>query len=246
MTMFKGIPYDNGFTDDDLNECQAVFFNIRNTVRTPDQLSAAIKNNWHAYAKTAIMYGNKWGNVAPRYKTDQYILSTKVKVSELDIYWKDNIPITHDAPIGVKRNWAQEKEKGPIGFPGWRGSIKYKVSGEKSGRYEFDGNTFEGSGINTGSGGFAGAYYYSLNLYAQDWPAMTQSWKCAMEFKRLTLDNRHELAIVIDLFDTYDKVRKFLDNDLEIMRDHYQKAYMWGQLKGDKRHPSFIVKELFK
>lgn len=95
---------------------------------------------------------------------------------------------THSAPLNGVTNWHSATDK-PRGYPGWNGAIKFSVSCPQNVR-SHGSDFFDGTGINTGSGGGGSAvcqkfknhtenrYRYDLKLFADDWVGLAahESW----------------------------------------------------------------------
>lgn len=92
---------------------------------------------------------------------------------------EENVSNSHNSPVKGVKNWCNEHNDRPNGYPGWRGKVGMVIrdDGYSAIRDLFD----EAEGFNTGSGGYSGqnlaveklhTMQYELRLYEQDFPAM--------------------------------------------------------------------------
>lgn len=92
------------------------------------------------------------------------------KVNSMKLTWVDSASNSHAAPRNGVKNWERDPSK-PMGYPGWAGSISYSISHDIG----FSSGIFEGTCLNTGSGG--GGYdsaSYSITLFDSDWPGLSR------------------------------------------------------------------------
>jgi len=96
-----------------------------------------------------------------------------IKVISLDVRWSDSVSNSHDCPQNGSTNWGGRDANMPKGYPGWTGNIKFQVSHVVP---SFFSNIFEGTRINTGSGGARGnnIYSYSVIFFADDWVGLNK------------------------------------------------------------------------
>lgn len=125
--------------------------------------------------------------------SDLFVVGSRVFSSSEEIPVITNFSLTsmlfnkfisnsHNAPIGQPTNFSGKKDL-PTGFPGWKGTVKFELSGRYPG---FSSRIFENTGIcfGSGSGGTkfdestrkeAGQWYQAeVILFAQDWPGLAE------------------------------------------------------------------------
>lgn len=98
-----------------------------------------------------------------------------IRITKLELGRSENISNTHYCPHNGVTNWGS-KDDAPRGYPGWQGSIDFKVSHDVP---SFFRNVFEGTRIHTGSGGGSGlgTYSYGVRLFDADWPGITKTFQ---------------------------------------------------------------------
>lgn len=98
-----------------------------------------------------------------------------LKITCLDVKWKNSARNSHYCPRNGVTNWAGDKllEDGtpaPTGYPGWEGRIVFKVDQEVSWSTT---DMLKTIGIHTGSGGGGpNKYGYDVRFFASDWPGL--------------------------------------------------------------------------
>jgi len=154
------------------------FAHMRATVRTPDELVEFVKQYWDKFCENADLQ-NAW-----RKTNKKKLPHPKIEYMNFKLTWSDSVSNTHSAPFGKQTNWGGQKKDVPRGYPGWHGVIHYNVSEYQSihgsdmwkgtGVHTSAGgyNMWEGTGVHTSAGGYASEYYYSIEMFAEDWPAM--------------------------------------------------------------------------
>ncbi len=99
-----------------------------------------------------------------------------IKIRKLDLNWQDSVSNSHSCPRGGVENWNRSEDK-PTGYPGWRGRIEFSMY--RIGNSYYGSELFEGTGIDTGTGGGNGVDYgYEVRIFASDFPQLE---KMAME-----------------------------------------------------------------
>jgi uncharacterized C2H2 Zn-finger protein len=90
-----------------------------------------------------------------------------LKITFLDVIWRDLASNSHSAPQGGVTNWHKYPDK-PLGYPGWVGRIEVQVS------HGCDiSNMLDAVGIRTGSGGASkNCYGYEVTFFEADWPGL--------------------------------------------------------------------------
>lgn len=181
-----------------------IFVDMRNTVRTIDELTAFIKENWIHFCVNAHV-NNRWRQnrkaKAPKHPELEFFT---VK----GFHWDNAVSNSHSCPIGGVKNWGglekmPDWSPAPRNYPGWKMSIEYQIIGqENTSTYPYSSEAWIGTGINTGCGGYAGNYYYQCELFADDWPAMAERYDAARAWAILNNDTRKVDDIVATLFNT--------------------------------------------
>jgi len=85
-----------------------------------------------------------------------------------EMRWRDHCSNSHSAPKGKKTNWGGKKGI-PTGYPGFRGRIRFFLSGYP----DSSSNILDDTAIYTGSGGGGGYVSYDVTLFAEEWPMLT-------------------------------------------------------------------------
>lgn len=162
-------------------EREDFFTTMRDTCRNPDQIVEFIKANWDKFYQNAVA-NYRWNDSRTQFKNQPTLDWIKI-----DLHWSNTVSNSHNAPFGKKTNWGSRLKDEPTNYPGWIGNINYQVSEYISG---LGSEMWEGTGINTGSGGYASNFYYGLELFAMDWPGMMDAREKAIIMKGLTGDSR--------------------------------------------------------
>lgn len=116
---------------------------------------------------------NAWKHI----KEDNEIRDVfSIKITYLELIWKDNVSNTHSCPHNGVTNWGGRDKNAPRGYPGWTGKIEYEISHKASG---FGTDFMKGSRIHVGTGGSRNGlnYGYGVNLFADDWPELYKNHK---------------------------------------------------------------------
>lgn len=172
-------------------ERKAFFAHMRATVRTPAELEGFIKANWVKFCENAVL-NDAWGRTKTKVKPYPKLEWIKIKAT-----WSNSVSNSHRCPFGGETNWGGQKPNVPRGYPGWTGMLEYQVSDYQDGLHGSD--MWDGTGVNTGTGGYASNYYYGLELFADDWPAMNEMREKVLTWKTLGNDQRHVDEIVADI-----------------------------------------------
>jgi len=167
------------------------FAGMRSTCCNASQIEEFVKANWDKFYQNAIS-NYIWGDKRGQFKNQPTLTSIKIK-----LHWNDAVYNSHCAPIGKKTNWGGRDKEEPTSYPGWTGDIEYQTSEYISG---LGSEMWNGTGIGTASGGYASNFYYGLELFALDWPAMVVAREKAKVFKVLNNDSRKVEEIVDEEF----------------------------------------------
>jgi hypothetical protein len=169
-----------------------VFFaTMRETCRSTDDITQFIINNWTKFCNNAI--DNSWQANA---YTKPY---PTLEAIEINARWRENVSNSHCSPLTGVTNWSGEVKSAPTSYSGWYGKITYQTSDTNTYEYEFDSKMWKHTGINTGTGGYAGGYYYEFSIFEDDWPAMAEINNKARVWKQLKNDTRSIEEIARDL-----------------------------------------------
>lgn len=218
-------------------ERAAYFKQMRDNVRTPEELVNFVKDNWEAFCNNAVV--NDPRRFEPKRKPHpdlEYLKLTEFR-------WDPNLSCSHSAPIGKQTNWGGNKKDQPTGYPGWKARIEYQTTDHKTHKYEYSGDMWKGTGVHTGTGGYASNYYYYIELWADDWPAMAEPFLVVEEYRKLNFDNRKVEEIVATVLNTAEKVAAFTA-ELPALQERYEAARTWKAIKGDQRGLSTIMQEM--
>jgi hypothetical protein len=212
----------------------AIFAEMRATCYTPDQIVEFIKTHWHDFCFNAAR-NNVWKKRVVPCDLEWFKFT--------DLSWKEEVSNSHSAPLGKKDNWGGRKKDEPTGYPGWQGNIRYRPTDYKTSDYYFGSDAWVGTGINTGSGGYATTYYYDVKLFAEDWPAMMASRRCAARYAIMNYNDKRTIdEFAVALFDTSEKVAAF-DLQYPDWIGNYEKARSWSILSEDKRPIGRVLHE---
>jgi hypothetical protein len=217
----------------------AIFAEMRETCYNPDQIIEFIKAHWHDFCLNAIRH-YMW-------KDGKKIALTDLEWFTItDFHWGAHVSNSHSAPFGKKTNWGSRDVNEPTSYPGWTGNIRYRPTDYDTSSYHFGSDAWVGTGINTGSGGYAREYYYDVKLFADDWPAMRKSMECGARYKLMMQHTQSETrsieAIATAMFDTAEKIAAF-DLQYPDWIENCEKAHVWAKLSDDKRPLGRILKE---
>lgn len=145
-------------------ERDAFFANMRATCKNMDEVLAFVKANWERFYLNGLTNDSR----SIRRKAKGVPALEWIKMKEAAIY-SDRVSNSHAAPIGAITNWGGNNN-GPRGYPGWTFRFDYQVEGGNATGCSSEAWTY--TGINTGTGGCGGSYYYYCEIFAHDWPAM--------------------------------------------------------------------------
>jgi hypothetical protein len=184
-----------------------VFIDMRNTVRSYKELEAYIKANWQHFAMNATINSNhQWGLFTRKHKN---LVHPDLKFFSIKSFrWSDEVSNSHRCPIGGVTNWGGRGDPMPDGsprpcnYPGWLCQIEYNTVSES--RVSYGNSAWEDTGINTGTGGQATNYYFAVELFASDWPAMAaaRESEAARAWAILNNDTRKIDEVVADMYST--------------------------------------------
>jgi hypothetical protein len=167
-------------------------------VSSIDELNQFIKDNWEFFYYTGARH-NDWkrGRSSVARNFHEYI---DVRLSNLTI---GNISNSHSCPVGGVTNWSpswNEDKTVPTNYPGWRGRIDIRVrtplkkyKGEVYSDDGYGSDYFNGTGIDTGSGGGGGtkdgvvSYSYDVRIWAAHFPVIWEK-----EIKQLWIAHENE------------------------------------------------------
>jgi hypothetical protein len=160
------------------NERDAFFASMRATCKNTNELTAFIKENWERFYRNGIARDSHGVHrKAKGVPTLEWINLNSVNYSE-------SVSISHRAPFGSMTNWGG-RHKGPRGYPGWTLQLSYQTEGGCTNGCASE--AWEQTGINTGTGGYGGNYYFSCEIFAHDWPAMYEE---EMRLRWIANENR--------------------------------------------------------
>jgi hypothetical protein len=113
--------------------------------------------------------------MSDRKKLEESRDTFSINITYLKLMWNERCSNTHTCPHNGVTNWGgrtvlKDKSPAPRGYPGWTGSIEFKVKYSSS----FETRVLKELRINAGSGGGSsnGHYRYSVILFAEDWPEL--------------------------------------------------------------------------
>jgi hypothetical protein len=94
-----------------------------------------------------------------------------IRITYLDLHWSNCVSNSHSAPHNGVTNWSKRDEDKPVGYPGWKGRIEYKISHDLP---SFGSDLMEGTRIHTGTGGSTNGtnYGFGVSFFADDWPGL--------------------------------------------------------------------------
>lgn len=127
-----------------------------------------------AFSKILVAYNGGQSNV-------QEILSkVKIRNFKLDVSFCEGCSNTHDAPRSGKTNWDGRKKDAPRGYPGWTGTVSYRIINNPENNPGLGNLSVHHSdvlgfiGIHTGTGGGRGldGYEYSVTLFLDDFEGL--------------------------------------------------------------------------
>lgn len=168
------------------------FANMRATVRTIDEFKDFVFANWDKFCENAMLnYPDRFAKKRKPHPKLEYLTITNFK-------WNNKVSCTHSAPIGKKTNWGGKLDL-PTSYPGWHVKFEYQTTDHATCTYEYGGDMWDGTGINTGTGGYANNYYYYCEMFAEDWPGMRDTYEKALVWKQLNNDNRTVEEIVQEM-----------------------------------------------
>lgn len=173
-----------------------IFNDMRNTVRCKSELIAFITKNWQHFCMNAMV--NSWSSTR---RTKNKIHPNLKFFSVKDFRWVDHVSNSHRAPIGKATNWGGRDKNKPTGYPGWMMAIEYNVEGPDT-VIPYSSEAWDHTGINTGTGGYARNYYFAVELFAEDWPAMADAYEKAKAWAILNNDKRKINEIVETMYST--------------------------------------------
>jgi hypothetical protein len=168
--------------DKRLRECKSVFTQMRATCRTPADIERFIADHWETFvihARHKWIWGSKNKNIG---KNIPKLTSISITFDWGSFtYGRTNglISNTHSAPLtgpwAGKTNWGgmQTKNGVPQGYLGWTGKIKFSIERTTKANDVSGSDFFDRTGLFTGSGGGSEKLYeYTLEMFADDWPAL--------------------------------------------------------------------------
>lgn len=173
---------------------------IRNTEGDIETILAAFLKDqaivW-AFLRSKCPYDFGGGHRPTRTKAMPEILSISVE----RLFWSDSVSNSHNCPVGGITNWGNRKEGEPLGYPGWKGRLAWKVKTPKN--IGYPGSIFfRDLMIHTGCGGGGDDRHtqvdagfsvqnfgYDIEIFAHDWPGLYRAQCLEME-----VDRRIEVA----------------------------------------------------
>lgn len=213
----------------------AIFTTFRNTCRSAEQIVEFVKENWGHFCLNAVV-NNRWGR--PNRTPKSYPTLNKMT---LEFVYSKEVSISHAAPLGTPTNWGGRVKTLPTSMPGWKGQIKYQPSDTKTSTYPNGSEMWIGTGLMTGSGGYASGYYYGTEMFEADWPALTETYNCARTYQ-LLVGTTVSIDLIAKQFDTAEKCKEFLT---KFPSNVIEQAKAWKTLSGvHKSLLDIIVEEL--
>lgn len=146
------------------NERDAFFANMRATCKNVPEIVAFVTENWERFYRN----GKDRDSHGAHHNAKSVPKLEWIKIDGLVTY-SNSVSVSHRCPVGAITNWGG-KNGGPRGYPGWTLRIEYQVEGGCTNGCGSE--AWEGTGVNTGTGGYGGNYYYYCEIFAHDWPAM--------------------------------------------------------------------------
>lgn len=155
---------------------------FRAVERNIEELKTAVIDNQEMFWKAAASKNtHDWSIVGVKqHKKVTLPIPILVEFTEFNFTWSPLVSNTHDCPVGGVNNWYRKSDL-PSGYPGWFGSIAWKVKCPPEWSSVYIGSDlFDGTLIHKGSGG-GGSYdektgcqkfSYTCRIYAHDWPGL--------------------------------------------------------------------------
>lgn len=126
---------------------------------------------------------NGW--ISDKHIWDKIRDSFAVTIQCLNLTYSNCVSNSHSRPFNGVTNWSgrdilDNKTPAPVGYPGFVGTIIFKTSHSFP---SFSSNIFEGTGINTGTGGGGGnnEYRFDVRFFLDDWPGIAKQIQTAKE-----------------------------------------------------------------
>ena len=102
-----------------------------------------------------------------------------IEITYLDLMHRDHISNSHSAPRGGVTDWGHrgvdmDGKPSPTGYPGWTGTIEYRITGEEYTGGHWGSDFMKGIGIHTGTGGGIRdrRYGFGVTFWDDDWPGI--------------------------------------------------------------------------
>lgn len=126
-----------------------------------------LRDNWEKVCYE-MWRKNKWRY--PANKEFKMLPEMQLKYLRItNLRFRPHISNSHCCPRNGVTNWIRDVNK-PSGYPGWTGDISYQMVGGYGRFFENESDAFQELNVHTGSGGYAGNYYYNITLFADDFP----------------------------------------------------------------------------
>jgi hypothetical protein len=176
----------------DAEQHRAQFLAAMAQVCSVADLTQFIHDHWSCFTTNAARHGREFFGCK--------VWPTLQHLEFADLFWHHNVSNSHSAPADGKTNWWRHDDQ-PLGYPGWKGRLRYSVSNPRT--YRFASDFFKGTPIHTGSGGVCEShawaavhraetaamdasgqqtadreichYEYDVTLWSADWPGLTQT-----------------------------------------------------------------------
>lgn len=144
-------------------------------VASVQELEQFIKDNWSWFYNNGLK-GNLWRVENKELNTDHELVDIKIT----DVKWNKHVSNSHSCPRKRGVTNFGDHDGRPTGYPGWYARIRFTVKTSeytykrKKHFYQgFGSDYFNGTIINTGSGGGGDCQYqYGITLWAADFPVM--------------------------------------------------------------------------
>ena len=153
------------------DEFEGFIMNARNTLDTPEKISAWLMKNYALFYRRF----NTWGKT----------LNKSFEINDVFISgaYSALASNSHSSPNSGQRNWGGQ-DGIPKGYPAYKGRISIKTNGKDGWESGIFDNAFVC--VRTGSGGGGlGDYDYDVTLWLDDWPALNEKLMPELVYRKL-------------------------------------------------------------